>query len=148
LRFKREFVLDRLLGGLLADALQGRLDPGTFDYWVPIPSHWRRRWARGFQPTLLLARAAARRWGGRVEPLLSMARYVRPFHRGMSAAMRADAIAGAFRIGSRVNVSQCRICVIDDVTTTGATLAEARRALRRAGARWIAAAVLAKVSHE
>jgi predicted amidophosphoribosyltransferase len=150
LRFKREFVLDGLLGRLLGEAIQGRIDPRLVDLWVPVPSHWRRRLSLGFQPSALLARVAVREWGGRLEPALQAIRYVRPFHLSgkMTAAQRAQAIKGAFRVTNRKTVEGLAICLIDDVMTTGATLAEARRALRAAGAAKVYAAVVAKVSSQ
>ncbi len=148
LRFKREFFLDRFLGRLLGGAIRGRIDPAQVDLWVPIPSHWRRRLSVGYQPAALLAGAAVRAWRGRVTPALAMTRYVPPFHlqQGMSAAERAEAVAGAFAVVEADAVKDSSICLIDDVTTTGATLSEARRALQKAGAKWVAAAVLAKTS--
>lgn len=148
LSFKRRFVLDGLLGRLLADAISGRFDPGEVDYWVPVPAHWRRRLTVGFQPTWLLACAAVRRWRGRVEPMLAATRYVAPFHtrERLSAKARADAIRGAFRAGRGWDLTGKAVCLVDDVTTTGATLREARRALRAAGAKKVLAAVLAKTT--
>lgn len=146
LRFKREYVLDRLLGRLLAEAIRGRFDPGAVDCWVPIPSHWRRRLSVGFHPTALLVRAAARAWGGRVEPALRMTRYVQPFHlsHAMSAVERAAAIRGAFQVSVRSRIEGRAVCVVDDVMTTGATLKEAKRALRAAGVTHVSAAVVAR----
>lgn len=148
LAFKRHFVLDRLLGRMLSDAVAGRFDPAKVDLWVPVPSHWRRRLTVGFQPTALLARAVARRWRGRVEPAIVAKRYVPPFHlRGhMSATARAEEIKGVFAVSSSYRLNGQTVCVIDDVTTTGATLGEAKRALRDAGAGRIMAAVLARAS--
>ena len=57
-------------------------------------------------------------------------------------------IKGAFRAVTRSRLAGKTVCIVDDVTTTGATLAEAKRALREGGARHIMAAVLAKVSHQ
>ncbi len=146
LQFKTRFTLDRILGGLLADAVCGMMNPEAVDLWVPIPTHWSRRLGTGFQPTALLARAAAGRWGGRVEHLLRMARYVEPFHArpGLSAADRAKEIAGAMRPAAGATIAGRRVCVIDDVTTTGATLREAARVLKAAGAASVSAAVLAR----
>lgn len=146
LRFKHEFILDRFLGSLLSTAIAANMNPREVDYWVPIPSHWRRKWQRGFQPTALLTRSAARRWRGRIEPILYMTRPVEPFHHGMTAAARQEEIQGAFAVSPEVPLRGKRVMLIDDVTTTGATLAEARRMLREAGCRWIGVAVLAKVS--
>jgi predicted amidophosphoribosyltransferase len=148
LSFKRRFVLDGLLGKLLGDAILGRFEPGDVDYWVPVPAHWRRRLRVGFQPTWLLACAATKRWGGRVEPVLAAKRYVRPFHTrvGLSAQARAEAIRGVFRACGGWDLRGKTVCVVDDVTTTGATLREARGVLRKAGAKKVLAAVLAKAA--
>jgi predicted amidophosphoribosyltransferase len=75
-----------------------------------------------------------------------MTRFVPPLKAGMTAAQRAAAVKGAFRVPRRLDLSGRSVCLVDDVTTTGATLAEAKRALRVAGARRIYAAVLAKTS--
>lgn len=148
LHFKTRYTLDRLLGEHLANAIQGRFDPGTVDMWVPIPAHWRRRLSVGFQPTALLARTAVRRWSGAVVPALFATKYVHALHRrpGMSAAERAEAVRGVFRVPRWANVKGKRVGIIDDVTNTGATLREAKRALKIAGAIPMVAAVIAKVS--
>lgn len=147
LRFKTHYVLDRLLGDMLASAIVGRINPTEVDYWVPIPSHWRRRLNVGFQPTALLARGAVAPWGGQFESLLKATRYIPPFHRRkLSAADRTKEIRGVFRVTEPNRVKGQTICLIDDVTTTGATLAEARSVLRKAGASRVFAAVLAKAS--
>lgn len=148
LRFKRAFVLETLLGRLLADVIQERFDSSEIDVWVPIPSHWWRRLQRGFQPTALLTNQALRRCGKHAEPILTMTRYVPPFHKAMSAQRRAEAIKGAFKLVSGVSVKGRTVCIVDDVTTTGSTLAEARRTLRDAGANRIFAAVLAKTTRQ
>jgi len=148
LSFKRRFILDGLLGRLLADAISGRFNPAEVDYWVPVPAHWRRRLVVGFQPTWLLACAVARRWRARVEPALTATRYVAPFHtrEGFSARARAEAIRGAFRMGRGYDLTGRTVCLVDDVTTTGATLREARRVLKASGVAKVLAAVLAKTT--
>lgn len=60
---------------------------------------------------------------------------------GLSAAERAANLSGALR--ARFDLRGLRLIVVDDVMTTGATLAEAARALRSAGAEVPAAAVIA-----
>ncbi|GJQ25803.1 MAG: amidophosphoribosyltransferase [Phycisphaerae bacterium] len=145
LRFKRQFALDQLLGGLLADAVRGVMDPQQIDVWVPVPSHWRRRLELGCWPTRLLAEAMARRLGGAVWPALRATRYIRPFHaRRLSSTERLKEIRGAFAVRRELELSGLNIGLVDDVMTTGATLGEARRTLRAAGVKDVYAAVLAR----
>lgn len=145
LRFKRVMVLDELLGGLMNGAIDGATDRSKVDCWVPIPSHWLRRARRGFQPTALLARMIARGGAGSVDHALAAARYVPPFHHGMSLHEREKAICGAFRLRRGHSVAGQRVALIDDVSTTGATLREARRIVRDGGAREVFAVVAARV---
>ncbi len=145
LRFKRQFALDQLLGGLLADAVRGVFDPQQVDVWVPVPSHWRRRWELGCWPTRLLTEAMAARFGGAAWPVLRMTKRVEPFHlRKLSAADRVREIRGAFAVRRGLTLRGLSVGLVDDVMTTGATLGEARRTLRAAGVRHVYAAVLAR----
>ncbi len=148
LQFKHRFTLDDFLGGLLASAIQGAIDPREVSDWVPIPSPWRRRFRRGFQPTELLATRALADFGLRPSPLLTMRRHVPQLHAAgrLSVAQRVAAVAGAFRLSPGVDFCGKTIGIIDDVCTTGATLAEAARTIRQGGAGRIVAVVLAKWS--
>jgi len=144
LRFKQDYTLDGVLGDLLVRAIAA-CHVGPIDVWIPIPTPWRRRLSRGFQPTQLLARSIATSLGGCTGNLMTMTRHVPPFHGSvMSRIARETAIRGAFRIGRGVDLSGCRVGIVDDVTNTGATLAEARRVVRGAGASQVFGAVLAK----
>jgi predicted amidophosphoribosyltransferase len=66
----------------------------------------------------------------------------------MSAAQRAEAVKGVFDTATGAELKGKRVVIIDDVTNTGATLREAKRALKKAGAIPVAAAVLARVSRQ
>jgi ComF family protein len=99
---------------------------------VPVPLHPRRLRERGFNPAALLARALARELGVRHDA--TALRRVRdtPSQTGLGRAARRRNVRGGFR--ARGAVPPC-IWLVDDVVTTGSTLAEAAGALRRAGAR-------------
>ena len=127
------------LGAALGRAVDG-LDPPPGTLLVPVPSTRAAVRQRGQDHALRLARAAAARTGLRARPLLVPARRVAD-QAGLSAAERADNLAGALRV--RGPVGEPVVVVVDDVVTTGATLVEAARALGRAGARVHGVAVVA-----
>ena len=103
---------------------------------VPVPTSWRARWRRGDDLVRSLATAAAGRVGDtgctvEVRSVLGRTRRTRD-QAGLGAQDRAGNLAGAFVLrGARV--PGVRVVVVDDVVTTGATIAEAVRALRSAG---------------
>ncbi|SEL62531.1 ComF family protein [Streptacidiphilus jiangxiensis] len=115
---------------------------------VPMPSTASATRARGHDPTVRLARAAtaalrARGVPARVVPALRHARAVAD-QAGLDAAARRRNLAGALRVtrGSAV-LRTGHVVVVDDLVTTGASLAEATRALSESGVDVLAAAVVA-----
>jgi predicted amidophosphoribosyltransferase len=116
---------------------------------VPVPSRAAATRQRGHDPVLRMARVAARRLRAdghvaSVRPLLRAARRVAD-QAGLSSGARAANLSGAHRIrrfGALPGPDVC-VIVVDDVVTTGASLAEAVRALRAAGVDVHGAAVVA-----
>ena len=131
--------LARPLGRALAGAVRG-LAPPRRVVLVPVPSSRAAVRERGQDHARRLARAAARTLPGAVvQPLLVPARTVAD-QSGLGTAARAANLAGALRV--RRPVRGLPVVVVDDVVTTGATLAEAARALRAAGADVVGCAVV------
>ncbi|XBQ14793.1 MAG: ComF family protein [Oceanicaulis sp.] len=115
------------------------------DALVPVPLHPSRLRQRRFNQSLLLARAVSRASGVAVEPH-ALARVRKTGTQGgLSARSRTRNVAGAFRVRDRSKVEGRRLVIIDDVHTTGATLAACARALSRAGAAEVNALTLARV---
>jgi predicted amidophosphoribosyltransferase len=139
---------DALAVAVLA-AVRG-LAPGRPLVVLPVPSRPATVRARGHDPTLRLARRAARgvqrAEPGRVvtvAPVLRLARATAD-QAGLDAVGRAANLAGAMvvRPGAGVLGSHA-VLVVDDVVTTGSTLAEAVRAVRSTGRRVVGTAVVA-----
>ncbi len=140
-----------VLAPLLAHAArESLLAPGWPDrIWViPIPSSAASRRRRGDDPVAALARVATRRCSGAAGTLVwaPVLRFARPV-RDQSALTRRDRARNvdlSMRVSRRKGWPEASACLLlDDVCTTGATLTEAARALRAAGAGVVRAAVLA-----
>ena len=123
-------------------ARSARRAPGPApDLVVPVPLHPRRLRARGFNPALAVARAVARSAGAPVAPTALERVRDTPSQTGLDAAARRRNVRGALRARRPVPP---RVWIVDDVITTGATLREAARALRGAGAEAVVAVCAAR----
>jgi predicted amidophosphoribosyltransferase len=132
------------LGGALGRAVAAGVPRGPVVL-VPVPSSPAAVRARGGDHVDRLARAAAGRlrragWSPRVARLLAVARRRRD-SAGLGAADRRANLAGAFR-GSG-DPPRAPVVIVDDLVTTGATLAEAAAVLRATGVGALHAAVVA-----
>jgi ComF family protein len=111
---------------------------------VPVPLHWRREHARGFNQ----ARALARHLGRPVVDALIRKRHTRP-QVELAADRRRANVAGAFGLRrrwlSRPRLRGLTVVLIDDVSTTGATLDACAAVLRDAGASAVFALTAARV---
>lgn len=103
---------------------------------VPIPTSRAAHRRRGYRVPDLVARRA----GLRAERVLAPARRTAD-QRGLGRGERRRNVAGSFIVTRAV--AGRRVVVVDDVVTTGATLAEAARALRAAGAQVVGCATVA-----
>lgn len=142
LKYGGEPGLAEDLGMLVALELARDLARGvTVDAVVPVPLHRSRAAARGYDQAVLLASAVAAHTGLPLRAAVHRIRGGRP-QVELDRVARAANIRGAFvaEVGS---LRGLRVALVDDVTTTGATLVDAAAAARAAGARGVRAYVVA-----
>ncbi|MGB0514648.1 MAG: ComF family protein, partial [Wenzhouxiangellaceae bacterium] len=131
-KFNRDLAAGRALARMLAAELV-RQQTTRPDLLVPVPLHWRRRWKRGFNQAELLCRDLSSAFGAL--PWMSLLRRKRATstQSELPAGRRRGNVRGAFDV-CREFPGGTHVALVDDVMTTGATLNECARLLRRAGA--------------
>ena len=120
------------------------------DYILPVPLHMKRLWQRRFNQSALLARELAKRSATPCLPDgLHRARYTVP-QKGLSRKERSANVQNAFTIPQKYQdyFKGKNILLVDDVLTSGATLNECARTLKKAGAHHIFVLTIARVMKE
>jgi ComF family protein len=111
------------------------------DLLVPVPLHWTRRLARGYNHSHLIARTIAH---PQVPISTDIVRTRRTrFQPRLTPKERVENLRGAFAVRRRHPFAGKTICLVDDVKTTGATLNECAITLKAAGAQKVYAFVIA-----
>ena len=149
-------ALPRIADDLAEAMARGGLPADGPSVLVPIPLAPKRLRERGYNQSEVLAAALARRWHLPIaRDLLARVRET-PTQTTLTPETRLANVAGAFvadgliaRLtpGRRPGVSRdSTLILVDDVFTTGATLAEAARALELAGARTVCGVTFARAA--
>ncbi len=152
--FSYSFPIDQLIKALkfherlilidfLADELASRTTIKP-DYLIAIPLHPTRLRERGFNQSQLLAARISKRLG---IPLLTEAcQRVRdtPPQSSLPWKERDKNMRDAFAVSSSADFVDSHVAIVDDVMTTGASLGELARTLKKAGAREVSVWVVAR----
>jgi ComF family protein len=148
LKFGKRPLLATPLGRLLAEAGARALPvppPDWAEGLVPVPLHPARLAERGFNQAELLATPCGARWRVPVLPrALTRARATLP-QTDLDPTARRLNVRDAFRVPRPATILGRRLLLVDDVHTTGATVAAAAQALREAGAAAVGVLALARV---
>lgn len=108
---------------------------------LPVPLHWRRQYLRTYNQSFLLAEYVSSRYGIPIcQGLLTRIRST-PEQKFLLGKERLDNLKGAFRADPACKGRS--IVLIDDVITTGTTLSECAKTLKKAGAYRVYAACVA-----
>lgn len=146
--FKYKFIkeLSSYLGELLISALKNHPLISSIESFViiPVPLHWRRKKWRGFNQSELLAKKIEEYFSIPLfEKILIRKKHTKPQVK-LKEKERKENIKNAFTIENPCAILNKKIILIDDVSTTGATLEECSKVLKKAGAKEIWGLVLAR----
>ena len=139
LKFGHSLAAGRVLAELWGTALRKALADATVtalpEAIVPVPLHAARLRERGYNQALELAKPIAREFGIALAPDLLRRTRATPAQSNLDAATRRKNLRGAFAVETRRSTPPmpAHVVLLDDVMTTGATLRECARTLKRAG---------------
>jgi len=143
-KFRRRLYLANELGALLGEKVRREGVTGEVDFITYVPQTFVGRIVRGFNPAELLARKLSRNVDIAVaRGLLERSGNARG-QRGLCAKERVRNVRGAFRVRRDGFSKGKTFILVDDVLTTGATANECSKVLKRAGARKVFVAVIAR----
>lgn len=141
-KYRRQLAYGRSLSLAMAEQLAGAyFDSPLPDLVTAIPLHRWRYWRRGFNQSEAIARDLAGPLGLSYQPLLRRVRATPP-QQTLNAEQRRRNLRGAFGCIKPLNGET--VALVDDVVTTGSTVAEAARCLLKAGAGEVHVWALAK----
>jgi len=143
-KYARQIHLRHLVARWLRAALDDeRLRECNFDLMVPVPLHPTRERERGFNQASLLSELLSAQTSIRSQRVLERVRYTTT-QTALDRSERMENLHNAFRLRKNADVRGLRVLLIDDVLTTGSTLSECARVLKRAGAISVHAATAAR----
>ena len=150
LKYERVAPAASVLGQMLAEAIQTLSPTADSILVVPVPLHRSKRRQRGFNQAELIARAALKRNTFPFEMGADVLERTRPTvsQIGLTRPQRVENIRGAFRVRHPSRVSGRSVLLVDDVLTTGTTVSECARILRKAGAARVLVATVARTLKE
>jgi len=130
--------------GILCEMLNSVLKTGSFaeeiDHFVPVPLHWLRRLDRGYNQSMLLCEGIDINKADINTDLVRIRNTQRQWN--LSRNKRKKNVKDAFAVRKGHVFSGKTVCLVDDITTSHATLNECAATLKQAGAKNVYAAVL------
>jgi len=144
-KFQKKRGLAEPLGVILVKYISElpRFNLKDFDYLVPIPLHPRRMKTRGFNQAELLAEVVGRYYEVPLKPALERIKDTDPQY-GLPRDKRLTNIKEAFRVSQPGAICNKKLLLVDDIYTTGATMAECCKTLKVAGAKEVGIVTLAR----
>jgi len=132
----KRYPFYRIFGKSVARNVKRNLQNIRFDFVTFIPTPYTRRILRGFSPAELIAKKCAEELNIPLKNLLKLKKHPKP-QKNLSAKERKENLKGAFACSEKIN--EKIVLLVDDIFTTGATIEEASKVLKKSGAKVYAA---------
>jgi ComF family protein len=146
IKYNGRTFIAKSVGGHAASVARERFGETDNFLIVPVPLHPKRLRERGFNQSLVLARAIAPGLGAEIDFLsLRRVKYTQP-QTGMKKAERRRNVRGAFGLAGSPDLKGKTVMLVDDVATTGSTLNECAKVLKKAGCEKVFCLVLARTA--
>jgi len=141
-KYHHQFYLIPLFAHFLESTA---LDWNRYDSFAYVPSHWWQRLRRGFNPSHLLAHELAKKKSKPICHALKKTKRTQPQAK-LSKEARLENVKETFfiRPNQKSEVADKTFLLIDDVLTTGSTVNECARALKKSGAKQVDVLTLAR----
>ena len=129
LKFNKQYKNARLLGYLLATHLQKTSEMPELI--IPVPLHTLRYQERGFNQTIEIAKTVSKRLNIPIDTKSCIRNRNTPHQTNLPAKQRNKNIKNAFQVIKLIDAQH--IAILDDVMTTGATVNELAKVLKKSG---------------
>jgi len=143
-KYRGRIGIGNVLGSIMADFAGGIWDMKVFSAIMPVPLHRKRLRERGFNQAVILARKIAKRFDLPLDFVTIRREVLTKPQVGLGHEERSVNVRGAFTVRKPERTAGKRILLVDDVYTTGSTLAECARTLLDTGADSVAVLTLAR----
>jgi len=143
LKYEKKFPIGIFLGKVLGSEFKKQEINWKFDLIIPIPLHQLKKAERGYNQSYFIAKGVGNILNVKVsDRVVKRVKYTES-QTTMNLNEREENISGAFKVSQKNAIREKSILLLDDVITTGATIAECGKILLEAGANKIYAASIA-----
>ena len=137
IKYNKKFLAGVLLGRLLAESLEEKINTWKIDLIIPVPLHHLKKAERGYNQSEYIAKGISKQLGIRMQNnVISRVRYTQS-QTTMTLKEREQNIENAFKVKRKKKIKGKNLLLVDDVITTGATIKECGNALKDNGANFV-----------
>ncbi len=146
LKYSGKSYLAKSMGRILADFLKERISDIEGMIMIPVPLHKRKLRQRGFNQSVLLVKSISRLLNLETDYFTLMRIRYTETQTGLSLEERRKNVKGAFEVTDNTVLKGKSVILVDDVATTGNTINECARVLKKAGCERVVGLTLSRTA--